>query len=290
MEYFFNSEKVYYNHITVIRELSLLYPPTLESIQIGSYSTFNSNVILGTDEFNPETFELLDNRNKYISTFSSIRLPKLQDSDLIVMADGSIKTGSDLQVGDAVKTIIIPNPFDVNKRNEVVNYKITYEELESGTTYSSNVVTQKKRIDTLYHTVKLVFTDNSDWLDTQHSKYLCDKNGEIRFLTLTNNDTDSSKLSIGDKILLLNTNSIEPSFVEKEVASIEYAQEFFGGWLITVENEHLFLTRSSLEDDTSYVAVEHNGGESCNDPEACFRKANCPGKFDTCCFGTCETP
>lgn len=289
MEYYFNSEKLYEDHITVIRELSLLHPPTLEAIQIGSYSTFNNNTTLGTNEFDPQTFELLDNRNKYISTFSAIRLPKLQDSDLVIMADGSTKTGLDIQVGDMIKTIDIPNPFNVNRRSEVVNYRISYEELQSGTTYSSNIITHKRRIDTYYHVVKLVFTDNTDWLDTQHSKYLSIKNNEIRFLTLTDVNSDESKLSIGDKIILLNTNSTELTFVEKEVASIEYTQEFFGGWIITVENESLFLTRASLEDDTSFVAVEHNGGESCSDYYSCYNPADCPGKFDICCYGICET-
>jgi hypothetical protein len=36
MEFYFNSEKTYQDHIRVIRELSLLHPPSLQAIQIGS--------------------------------------------------------------------------------------------------------------------------------------------------------------------------------------------------------------------------------------------------------------
>jgi hypothetical protein len=39
---------------------------------------------------------------------------------------------------------------------------------------------------------------------------------------------------------------------------METTSQFFGGYIIEVEREHLFLTRASAEDDTSYVAIEHN--------------------------------
>jgi hypothetical protein len=289
MEFYINPEKAYQNHITVTRHLSLLHPPSLEAISIGSYTTFTNDTILGENQFNSESFELVDNRDKYLTINSRITLPKLQDTDLVEMPDGSFKTGLDLQVGDIVKTVSIPNPFDVNKRNEVVNYRISFEELEAGTTYTTNRITNKKRVDKFCRTVRLVFTDNTDWLDTEDSKYLSEKNGEIRFLSITDNPFEESKLEIGDKVLLLNTADEAPAFIEKEVAEIEYNQEFFGGWLITVENESLFLTRAAAEDTTSYVAIEHNyPGQPCGRRD-CFQRSNCYGKFEICCFGYCQS-
>lgn len=294
MEFYFSSEKIYQNHISVIRELSLLHPPSLQAIQIGSYTTFTNDTVLGTNEIDSESFELLDARDKYIVKASSIKLPKLQDTDLVQMEDGSFKTGLDLQIGDVVKTINIPNPFEVNKKNETVNYRISFEELQSGTTYSSNIVTNKKRIDAFYHIVKLTFTDGSDWLDTENSKYLSKKDGEIRFLNLTNNPLGENTLEIGDKVILLNTDNDTPTFIEKEVATIEHTQEFFGGWLITVENEALFLTRASEEDGIEnmganlFVAVEHNYmGQTCSRAD-CIRRKTCSGKFEICCWGLCS--
>ena len=294
MEFYFNSEKTYQNHISVIRELSLLHPPSLQAIQIGSYTSFTNDIILGANEYDSESFELLDSRDKYISKDSAITLPKLQDTDLVVMEDGSFKTGLDLQIGDMVKTIDIPNPFNVNKHNETVNYRISFEELESGTTYSSNRVTNKRRINKFYHIVKITFTDGSDWLDTENSKYLSKKDGEIRFLILTDNELSENKLSVGDRVVLLDTNSDTPTFIEKEVANIEHIREFFGGWIITVENEALFLTRSSEEDgvtnmvSNSFVAIEHNyTGQTCSRAD-CIRRKTCSGKFEICCWGLCS--
>lgn len=289
MEFYFNSEKVYQDHITVTRHLSLLHPPTLQAIGIGSYTTFTNDTILGTNEYNSETFELANGRDKYLTLDVRIKLPKLQDTDLVEMPDGSFKTGLDLQVGDVVKTIDIPNPFDVNKKNETVNYRISLEELEAGTTYTTNRVTNKKRVDKYCRVARLIFTDNTDWLDTEGSNYLSEKNGEIRFLTITDNPLDENKLEVGDKVLLLNTTDVTPTFIEKEVAEIELNQEFFGGWLITVENESLFLTRASAEDDTSFVAIEHNyPGQPCS-RSSCTSKKTCTGKFEVCCFGYCAS-
>lgn len=289
MEFYFNSEKIHQDHITVTRHLSLLHPPTLQAISIGSYTTFTNDTILGVNEFDSESFELAHSRDKYLTHDSRIKLPKLQDTDLVEMADGSFKTGLDLQVGDIVKTIDIPNPFDVNKKNEVVNYRISLEELEAGTTYTTNRVTNKKRVDKYCRVARLVFTDNTDWLDTESSNYLSEKNGEIRFLTITNNPFEENRLEIGDKVLLLNATDVTPTFIEKEVAEIELNQEFFGGWLITVENESLFLTRAAAEDDTSFVAIEHNyPGQPCS-RSSCTSKKTCTGKFEVCCFGYCAS-
>jgi hypothetical protein len=289
MEFYFNSEKLYENHITVTRHLALLHPPSLQAVSIGSYTTFTNDTVLGTNEYSSESFELVDNRDKYVTLDSRIVLPKLQDTDLVEMPDGSFKTGLDLQIGDIVKTIDIPNPFDVNKRNETVNYRISLEELEAGTTYTTNRITNKKRVNKYCRTVRLIFTDNTDWLDTENSKYLSEKNAEIRFLSITNNPFEDNKLEVGDKVLLLNTADVTPTFIEKQVAEIEYNQEFFGGWLITVENESLFLTRAAAEDTTSYVAIEHNyPGQPCGPVYGCYQRGTCTGKFETCCFGTCE--
>jgi hypothetical protein len=91
---------------------------------------------------------------------------------------------------------------------------------------------------------KIKFTDGSDWLDTENSKYLSIKNGEVRFLTIKSPSPEDTGLKIGDSVILLDTSNLEtPLFIEKIVESIENLQEFFGGWEITVEREHLFLTR-----------------------------------------------
>jgi len=287
MEYHFNSEKTYQNHISVVRELSLHYPPSLNAIQLGSYSTFCNDNITTPNQFQSETFEIIGSRDKYISGDTSIKLPKLQNTDLVTMADGTMKTGLDLQIGDYVKTIDIPNPFDVNKINETVNYKISFADLQNGTVYSTNRVNNKVWIDTYCDVVKLKFTDGTDWLDTKSSYYLSVRNNEVRFLSLVNNSNSEYNLTIGDTIILLDATNETPTFIEKEVVEIEYTKEFFGGWVITVENESLFLTRASDENDVSYVAIEHNNACEVGPGGDCVDQGSC-GKSEICCNGFCQ--
>jgi hypothetical protein len=292
MEFYFNPNELIQNHIKVFRGLNILFPPNLESISIGGYTKVSDNSLETTSTFNPTTFELLSDKSKYTTGDYQLRLPKLSDADLVQMADGSFKIASELVVGDIVKTIDIPNPFDVEDMDETANYKISLSELTSGTTYSTNVITNIKRINVYTNVVKLTFTDGSDWFDSKHSKYLSIRNDEVRFLALNIGATSEYSLTIGDSILLLDTmDATTPSYVLKEISNIETLNEFFGGLEITVENAHLFLTKSDVDANKSYVSIEHNAVDCYGYLAACQGGGVC-GKFLVCCPSagwTCTT-
>ena len=298
MEFLYNPTKLYQNHIQLIRGLSLIFPPNLESIHLGGYTTFCNDDINNENIYDNSTFELTSSKMSYITSDFAHQSPKLQNDDLVIMADGTTKTADELMVGDYVKTIDIPNPFSADNFDATVNYNITFEELQSGTTYSTNKIIAKQKISNWCYTMKLVFTDGSDWLDTEDSKYLSIKNNQVRFLTLRTVSPENNALRVGDSIILLNTSDDTlPSFVEKEVASIEKISEFFSGYTIEVEREHLFLTRASLEDTTSYVAIEHNGvpcyagyWSGCNLAYPCGKGTYCCGPTYTCVSSCAKCP
>ena len=61
-------------------------------------------------------------------------------------------------------------------------------------------------------------------------------------------------------------------------------KKIFSGWEITVEEEHLFLTKA--EDSTnSYVAIEHN--LDCGDKLCCTPGCDVCVDPQVCCFGIC---
>lgn len=252
MPYYYNDKNIQEDHVSIIRSLNILFPPNLESIHVGSYHKICENSVYDNAEYD-ENLELKSEfREQYVTGTKRVFRPKLDDTDLVEMADGTFKTAADLEVGDLLKTIDIPNPFEVDNRNDLVNYKISFDELVAGTTYSTNAITFKKRINTRAHLVTIKFTDGTDWLDYAASNYLTERDGEIRFL-------ESQQLVAGDKFILLDTSSPDTvSFIEKTVSSIEGKMEFFNGWDITVERAHLFLTKESGDSSSSYVAVEHN--------------------------------
>ena len=282
MEFYFNPSQLFENHIKVIRGLNLLFPPNLESISLGGYTRVCDNSVETNSIFDVTTFELAENRNKYVSGDYQMRLPKLLDTDLVEMADGSTKLATELVVGDIIKTIDVPNPFDASNLDDTTNYRISLSELQSGTTYSTNAITAIKRVNTYSNIVKLTFADGSDWYDNRGSSYLSIRNDEVRFLILGENVINDYKMNIGDSILLLDTTNTEtPSFVTKEVSNIEELHQFFGGFEISVENAHLFLTKSDVDANKTYVSIEHNA-QDCTGGPACAQ-ASC-NKGHICCY------
>jgi hypothetical protein len=106
MEYHLNLNKIENNVVNVIRSYNLLYPPTLESISIGAYTKHGNVQLFENVTYDTETFEINSNfRKSYITNTQTINKPKLMNDDLVMMADGTYKTGLELQVGDVVKTI-----------------------------------------------------------------------------------------------------------------------------------------------------------------------------------------
>jgi hypothetical protein len=289
MENYVNEEKTWEGHLKVIRSLNLLYPPTLESIQLGQYTKLNHNSLQENVIYNNATFELDSSfRESYLTNILTVWRPKLLDTDTVEMADGTFKTALDLQVGDLIKTIDIPTTDGTTgTQTEFIYNNLTYETLTSNTTYSNNEVTFKKRVNRLAIISTLTFEDGSTWEDTIGSSYLVDINGAIQF-------KDISKLKAGDVVLLLNTTNDNVEFVRKTLSSNSETKSVFSGWLITVANEHMFLTKTTTStNNESFVSIEHNA-QYCP-TYACNNSCNymgltcesCPKQVPYCCNNDC---
>lgn len=259
MPYYLNLDKLIYDHVPVVRSFNLLFPPNLNSIQIGQYTKFSENKIDLNPLYNQTTFEYIGDKDCYITNKIEVNItePKLEDTDVVIMADGTEKMVIDLSVGDIIKTIDIPNPFNFDQSSEAINYMIDYPTLVSGTTYSTNVVTNKKKINKISNITTITFTDNTTWFDTGNSRYLTERNNEVRFIV-------TNQLKSGDKLILIDTSdSVNVNFIEKTVSNVVNTVDFFDGWVIGVENAHLFLTKSDTN-NSSYVTIEHNSACGCN--------------------------
>jgi hypothetical protein len=283
MEYYFNANKLYEgNQITVIRSFDLLFPPNLQSIPLAKYTTLTSKKLTTPSVFDSETFELINDRRKYISSEMWLRKPKLIDTDKVVMADGSLKTPLEFEAGEYVKTIDIPNPNNIDLISEIGNFNIDLNTFISGSSFSTNRIVSKERVDVLTKYATLTFTDGTDWEDTEGSSYLINRDNNIQFASITeprsNGYIPEYGIKPGDKIILVNTNSEEFSIIEKEVVSTTVQRTIFSGWIIEVERKHIFLTQNS--EGESYVAIEHNvacDADNCNcfDPGGCSKGLYC---------------
>ena len=290
--FYLNESKLYQGNITVTRVLSLLIPPALTSITLGSYAKSSDLSILGlTPTFNSSTFELdQELRGAYLVQGNNFASPKLSDDDFIEMADGTFKTAEALQIGDEVLTIDIPNPTNTDLVNEFANFHIDYDTLVSGSSYSTNRITNKVRVNRLTEVVKITFTDSTDWYDTANSSYLTDVDGDIKY-------TQIKKLSKGDILVLVNSNNTSSvDYVQKTIDTVETVKEMFSGWDITVENQHMFLTVSQPEllttdpsqKPTSYVAIEHNNIPCPYTTQCVSNSPQCPKAAPTCYYGVCK--
>lgn len=283
MPYHYNGDKLYENHIQVVRSFNLLFPPDLDSISIGAYHKLCINEVDSNPTFNPTTFLYEGDRVRYLTSVQNTWSPKLEDTDLVEMADGSFKTALDLEVGDEIRTIDIPNPFDVDNTNEMVNYRISYDTLTAESTYSVNKVTDKFRIHKRTSVNHLEFSDGTNWKDVGDSHYLVDRGGEIRFI-------NTGQLREGDILILIDTkDDTNISFVQKTIVSKVTEIEFFAGWAISVERRHLFLTKTDVNSNDSFVAIEHNIYGYCgcyinnyNTYYACYYCNGVCGKNEAC--------
>jgi hypothetical protein len=253
-------------------------------VSIKKYAEKNNyDVILKLDDdvsYDVETFEV-DNvyRDSYYTLDYEILLPKLLDDDYVIMADGTPKSGYDLQIGDIIKTIDIPNAENVNTLDELVNYRIDMDTFLSGVVYSTNKVIAKKRIDSSVENAVITFTDGTNWYDTINSKYLVYENDEIKFKKIGN-------FIAGDIVVLIDTSDeSNVQIVEKTVQSIDIADVAFSGWTIEVERAHLFLTANGDPTTSTvpyYVSIEHNNVSCFGTPYG--GQGSCSKGF--CCNGT----
>mgnify|MGYP006285617987 CR=1 FL=1 len=285
VEFHFNPNKLYQNHIQIFRSFNLLFPPDLQSIPIGKYtkltpSKLNTNESYDVPcEYDPETYELLnEHRLKYITSDGGIVKPKLLDTDQIEMADCTFKSAVDLQVGDMVKTIDVYNPNNVDVLNIPPDYGIGYSDFVSGSTYSENKIISKTRVDKVVDYVTITFSDGTTWEDTSTSAYLVLKeNGDVGFGYLDKNDVTNG-IKVGESIILVQSDDCNNLItVLKEIADIQMNRQIFGGWEIEVETLHVFLTKSE-NSTSSFVAIEHNAAcvttcthasPACLKPNAC---------------------
>lgn len=270
MENYCNTTNNFEGHIKVIRSLNILYPPTLQSIHIGQYTKLSSNVFFDEVGYDSETYMVESlYRDSYITSANNRWLPKLADTDMVEMADGTFKTALDLQINDMIKTIEIPNPNGVDNSSYLTNFGITYETLTSGTTYSTNRIANLKRVNILTYIVELTFEDDSTWEDTSVSSYLIERDNEVQFKTL-------HYIVAGDDVLLLDTTDEAVNFTRKTVANVNKVKRVFSGWFISVENARLFLTRTQSTGNESFVSIEHNG------PSCPNYGCPCPGTCSSC--------
>lgn len=277
MPYYFNSEKGLYegNRIRLIRNWSVWVPNSeggLDVINIGQYTKVSAKFEKDL-KWDKSGSSEDDSKVRKILSFGWATGPYYgllaEDSDLVLMSDGTWKKASELKAGDKVKALKVPYSGSVDLSKHEVDYNVTFDEVSADSQFVDNEVKVVSHADGWYGKVTVKFTDGTDWFDTSDSSYpvLDSKDGSVQFKVL-------EKLISGDQVLLVDANSVlgeKPKFSLKTVDSVSESRVLQTGILFTVDGSHLVLTKTAA-DKEAYVALEHNAS---NEQEVSVERVTC---------------
>lgn len=260
MPFYYNEDKLWEQgtekRIQFFRHLSVyaLVDDGLEAIPLGTYTKLCGN--LENVECSYSSLGVLDSdsRKAFLDLWITPYIGDVlaEKGDLVLMADDTWKPVEELEVGDEIKSLDVPNK-DVDIREHTGDYNVSYDELEAESTYETTTVAAVNPSSKVITKVKVEFTDGTDWWDTANSSYptLDPVDGTVYFKTL-------DSLEAGDKIILLKIDNLDsPEFEIKEIAEISSERQAVEGYSLSVEGSHLFITRTS-EDEVAYASIEHN--------------------------------
>jgi hypothetical protein len=250
----FTQSEIISNKRSILRGISIIYGSNLDIINMGGYKVLHAiTETIWTNAFD-ETTGLLakKDRPKYITYYSntSDRASYIYDEEQeVLMADGTRKQFSELEVDDMVKSIDVASlPLDETE------YKVE-EWTGSHTDFIANfavgetaiVVKTSKSTSDLF--IRITLEDGTEWDDLPATEILVKNDDVIRFKRVNN-------LQIGDVLELFSTET--ETIVNKTITNLEilFKEDTVVGTM-DVEPKDLFLPLIT----NSFAIVQHN---ACN--------------------------
>jgi len=249
----FSNSEIISNKRSIVRGIDIIYGSDLDVISMGGFKVLHAI----TENIWNNTFGdlgLLDkkDRPKYITYYSptSDRASYIYDEDQeVLMADGTRKQFSELEVDDMVKSIDVASlPLDETE------YKVE-EWTGSHTDFIANfavgetaiVVKTSKSTSDLF--IRITLEDGTEWDDLPATEILVKNDDVIRFKRVNN-------LQIGDVLELFSTET--ETIVNKTVTNLEilFKEDQVVGTM-DVEPLDLFLPLVT----NSFAIIQHN---ACN--------------------------
>ena len=307
MEYHFNPNVLISGNIPVIRSLNLMIPPSLSSIPVGQYTELcNLDVATGST-FNQTTYELNDNvidklrYTTHIPKFLTLE-PHINPEDLIELADGTFKSADQVQVGDVLKTVIWDD--NVTEVSSNLDFEMDYDTFVSKLKYHQNQVLSVVPVNRVMTIVNVTFDDNSTFSIPLNSVSITVKDNKVGFRSLISEGMGTDNFGIGDTIVLLDTSASNVVPVSKIITNIQFNKTVQSGFVYTVQETHLFLTKNPVNNiNNSFAVVTHNAtcisGHGGRGQYTCVTAAACAKGFRCCpasstsptgaALGTCKT-
>ena len=238
---------------TIIRGIDIIYGADLNTIPMGGYKIASSVVENIWENTFDETGKLASkDRPKYITYFtnSSDRSAYIYDGDQeVLMADGTRKQFTDLEVGDSVKSISVATlPLDETEY-KVSEWSGSHTEFITNFAVSETAVVVKttKTQNTFF--IRITLEDSIIWDDLPGTEILIREGDIIRFTTV-------NELQVGDVMELFSTET--ETVVSKTITNLEVTfKENTEVGTIDVEPIDLFLPLVT----NIFAIIQHN---ACN--------------------------
>ena len=93
----------------------------------------------------------------------------VEDSDLVLMGDGTWKRADELKEKDVVMSLNVPTSGGVDIRKHTADYNISFDELQEGSGYTTASVASMNKVNGYVDKVSIEFEDGTDWFDTSYS-------------------------------------------------------------------------------------------------------------------------
>ena len=256
-EFVYSEDNLVEDRYSIIRNIDILYGPTLDVINMGGYkqstivplSNFATEFISGSTKLDQKS------RYKYITKrIDDVKHEYHTDEDsMIIDYTGSLQRADTIQLGSYIRSIDFVD-FNGNHGGNFEEGKLDVLGWESNLQQSNQTLTQTSSslnsvtsasVDTMF--IRVTLTDGRNWIDSPACTYYIEESGSsaTRFEIL-------NKMYAGDKIVI--TDSTTSELTTLEIASLEMEHAKMMVYALDFEPSDLFL----VDLGTGDFGVMHN--------------------------------
>ena len=297
-EYIFNTDDLFDGRLNTYRSIDLLYGSNLDIINLQIIEKTKILPLLSSSDFDDNNQVQPWDRMRYLQKFYTsinqiaIKLSATENTK-VILPDGNIELVPNLQIGDEVKSILVPNLPDESD-NDLDLWSSSYESVINNSEISSSSLINKSTSDFFGILVTIETDVNSTYSDVGHAKIMVKDGEDVKFKPYV-------QLKIGDEILTFDTTTNE--LITTSITNINFRFDRFNAYTLDFEPIDLFLTIEETENQTRYGIVTLNYDYDCyywlsiyySGPGYCLNWYTCAGgAFGSTCpwnynyFGPCS--
>ena len=256
---------------SVLRGIDILYGSNLDVLHLGGYATTSYVPLsLVPTTYSGSSTSILDRKSKmrYNSKAmnSTQQFYHTDEETVVLKTDGSLVSGSQLSVGDEVKTVLID--FEVGTEvsgstltttDDFLDHYGYINDITGSIQIQTSSLSTVDKIDADRIFIDFTFTDNSTMSDSPRSSYLIEESGSnLTYFEYAN------KFIPGDKICYLDINTKEITTKEISTMEMSWGEPLDSIFNLDFEPYNYFL----VNETGSKYAISHNICAYCYAPWA----------------------